>query len=325
MACLGSAQGNRFKEDYKKADGVVRKYIYDSGHNINVFLADGISKKDLIPFGSEKHKLYCLACSKIITAYIEDINILPFEPEELSIYSDFFDFEVEYIQHGILHASLPWKYTPEIILADKVAVSTDYEVKLFTEKYRFRPQDVIPRIMPRLTRLDKTVKPQKKILFAPSWRQYLIGPDIDGKWQPLEELFVNSDYFNGICNFLCSDKLIKLLEQQGYNLDFKLHPIFEVYRHCFNIKSDRIHIVDSAEPIEQYDIFITDFSSFTFDFLYLGRKIFSFIPDEMQFRSGMNGYREIESENIFIKINGEDDLDKLFDQQKPDNKLKFYE
>ena len=212
-----------------------------------------------------------------------------------------------------------------MILADKVTVSTDYEAKLFTEKYRFRPQDVIPKLMPRLANLDKSVKPQRRILFAPSWRQYLIDPDIDGKWQPLEQLFVESDYFKGITEFLNGEKLKTLLEQHGYSLDFKLHPIFEVYRHCFDVEAERVHMVDSAEPIGQYDIFITDFSSFAFDFLYLGRKVFSFIPDEMQFRSGMNGYREIESEEIFIKINGVDDTDKLFDQQRPNEKPEFYE
>lgn len=325
--CRGVGRDNgwyRFKRDRKKRDGVVRRYIYDGEQDIKKFLAFGIHEDELIPFGSEEHKLYCLACRKIVTAYIEDINILPFEAQELYLYSDFYDFEVEYIQHGILHASLPWKYTPEYILADKVAVSTDYEVKLFTEKYRFRPQDVIPKLMPRLARLNKYVIPHRRILFAPSWRQYLIGPDIDGKWQPMKELFVDSDYFKGICAFLRSDKLKAFLKEHRYTIDFKLHPIFEVYRDCFDVESERVRMVDSAEPIGQYDIFITDFSSFTFDFLYLGRKVFSFIPDEMQFRAGMNGYREVESEEIFIKINQIEDLVKLFDQHISGDKFKFF-
>ena len=108
--CRGVGKDNgwyRFKEERKKDDGVVRKYIYDGEQNAEIFLAEGINKKDLIPFGSAKHKLYCLACRRIVTAYIEDINILPFNEQELHLYSDFFDFEAEYIQHGVLHASLP--------------------------------------------------------------------------------------------------------------------------------------------------------------------------------------------------------------------------
>lgn len=326
--CRGVGRDNgwyRFREDCKKADGVVRKYIYDSEQGVEKFLDDGINKKDLIPFGSQKHRLYCLAARKIVTAYIEDINILPFKAEELHLYSDFFDFEVEYIQHGILHASLPWKYTPEMIIADKVAVSTDYEMKLFTEKYHFRPQDVIPRMMPRLTNLDKSVKPQKKILFAPSWRQYLIGPDIDGKWQPLEELFINSDYFKGITEFLSSEKLKTILEQHGYTLDFKPHPIFEVYRHCFDIESEQIHMINSAEPIGQYDIFVTDFSSFVFDFIYLGKKVFSFIPDKLQFECGMNSYREIEElSKSFCPDLSESNLEQLFEENAAIYNIKFF-
>jgi CDP-glycerol glycerophosphotransferase (TagB/SpsB family) len=49
-------------------------------------------------------------------------------------------------------------------------------------------------------------------------------------------------------------------------------------------------------------MFITDFSSFVFDFLYLGRTVFSYIPDEMQFRCGMNSYREIEPESAAALI-----------------------
>lgn len=326
--CRGVGKDNgwyRFRDDCKKDDGIVRKYIYDGKQSVDKLLADGIKTKDLIPFGSQKHKLYCLAARKIVTAYIEDINILPFKAEKIPLYSDFFDFEVEYIQHGILHASLPWKYTPEMIIADKVAVSTDYEMKLFTEKYHFRSEDIIPSIMPRLKNLDKTVQPKRKILFAPSWRQYLIGPDIDGKWQPLEELFVSSDYFKGITEFLTSGKLKTLLEQYGYTLDFKLHPIFETYHHCFDIESERVRMVNSADPIGQYSVFITDFSSFVFDFIYLGKKVFSFIPDKMQFECGMNSYREIEPlSRSFLKTITLSNVEELFENSNSNKGIIFY-
>ncbi len=326
--CRGVGRDNgwyRFKEDYFKADGVRRIYIYDDKMPQGEFAFPKIDKRDLVPFGSAEHKLYLLACKRIVTAYIEDINIFPFPAEELYLYSDFFDFEVEYIQHGILHASLPWKYTPEMITADKVTVSTDYEQKLFCEKYRFRKEDVIPRLMPRLKMLDVSAKPQKKILFAPSWRQYLIGPDIDGKWQPLKSLFISSDYFKNISDFLNSEKLDELLRQNDYTLDFKLHPIFEVYRDCFDIRSQRVKIVDTAVPIEQYEMFITDFSSFVFDFIYLGRKVFSFIPDKMQFECGMNAYREIEetSRKYLVELDPEN-LDRIFSEQNSYSSISFF-
>lgn len=45
---------------------------------------------------------------------------------------------------------------------------------------------------------------------------------------------------------------------------------------------------------EDYSVFITDFSSFSFDFVFLGRAIIYFVPDYMQFKSGMNQYRKLD-------------------------------
>lgn len=317
--CRGVEKDNgyyKFLEDHGKNDGITRKYIYDPENKNIKKLFNAAQRKDLIPFGGKRHKTYFLAAEKIFTAYIEDINLFPFPPYEFDLYSDFFGFEVLYLQHGILHGSLPWKYTPEMIFADKVFISTDYEQRLFTEKYHFRACDLIPERMPRLKLLDKSVKPEKKILFAPSWRQYLIGPDIDGVWQPEPDVFLQSDYYKNISMLLNSEVLEKLLEEKGFTLEFKLHPIFAAYQPLFEITNKYVKIVPQTDKIEKYEMFITDFSSFAFDFLYLGRKVFSFIPDEMQFKSGMNGYREIEEESkkMFTEIKNINDLNKVFEK-----------
>ena len=41
-------------------------------------------------------------------------------------------------------------------------------------------------------------------------------------------------------------------------------------------------------------MFITDYSSWVYDFVYLKRKILYFLPDEGFFSSGLNGYREVD-------------------------------
>lgn len=315
--CRGVEKDNgyyKFLKDHGKNDGIIRKYICDPTNKNLSKLFTKKQLKDVIPFGSRLHKIHFLAAEKIFTAYIEDINLFPFEPYEYDMYSDFFGFEVVYLQHGILHGSLPWKYTPEVIIADKVCVSTDYEQRLFAEKYHFRKADIMQEPMHRLTVLDRNAVPERRILFAPSWRQYLIGPDIDGVWQPLPEVFQNSDYFNRISELLNSKELEELLVKNDYMLDFKLHPIFACYEPLFELRNKRVRLVGETDSIEKYEKFITDFSSFAFDFLYLERDVYSFIPDEIQFRCGMNSYREIEpeSEKLFVKLRSINDLDKLF-------------
>lgn len=314
--CRGVEKDNgyyRFIEDFSKNDGIERYYIYDPEYNSSKSYLKNFSKEHksyLIPFGSRKHKIYTLAAKKLITAFVEDNNILPFEPWQYPMISDFFGFTVEYLQHGILHASVPWKYTPESVMADKIYISTEYERKLFVEKYHFRKEDLIIKSMPRWDKFDKFLKPKKMILFAPSWRKYLIGSNINGKWQPRKKLFETSDYYKNICKFLNSDYLHSWLSDNGYMIDFKLHPIFDVYKDMFVSQYENIHIVDMAENIEQYEMLITDISSFAFDFLFLGRKVFSYIPDKKQFYCGMNSYREIEPESYssFIKIESAEDF-----------------
>ncbi len=319
--CRGVEKDNgyyRFLADFPKQDGIDRYYVCDLDAGTQKRLLTRQQRKHVIPFGSPRHRVYALAAERIITAFIEDNNILPFEADELPMLSDFFGFTVEYLQHGVLHASVPWKYTPEVVMADKLCISTGYEKRLFTQKYHFRECDLLEKPMPRLLRLNRSSQPQKRILFAPSWREYLIGANIGGKWQPRREVFAESDYYRNICSFLHSETLRQWLTEHGYTLDFKLHPIFAVYSDLFDVNSECIRLVEKAEAIEQYEMFITDISSFVFDFLYLGRKVFSYIPDEMQFRCGMNTYREIEPESAasVIQINDAEDFCRAVDSGK---------
>ena len=51
-------------------------------------------------------------------------------------------------------------------------------------------------------------------------------------------------------------------------------------------------ILQGTVKEEEYAIFITDFSSYVFDFAYLGRSILYFFPDYEELSSGMSDYRD---------------------------------
>mgnify|MGYP003319000049 CR=1 FL=1 len=50
---------------------------------------------------------------KIITAFAEYNNYNPFHQQLWKYYNDAFKAEVIYLQHGVLHAFLPWKYSKD--------------------------------------------------------------------------------------------------------------------------------------------------------------------------------------------------------------------
>lgn len=296
--CKGVAYDNgyyQFCHDIKKNDGIERYYILNNEISfVEAYFSENL-KKYVVQFGSEQHKRLLIACEKIITAFIEETNIYPFTVGEKKFYTDLFHFEVIYLQHGILHAHLPWKYTPERSEIDKIIVSSYFEKENFQQVYHFREKDILPFGMPRFQYMKKTVKSTKRILLAPSWRQYLIGENKStGEWIPTKTRFLKSNFYLKIQEFLNHSKLHKMLEENDLYLDFKLHPIFKIYQDCFELISHRIVFADDTVKDEEYAIFVTDFSSFVFDFAYLEKPIVYFVPDYEEFLSGMNQYRELD-------------------------------
>ncbi len=295
--CAGVEKDNgyyQFCHDFGVNDGVTRYYVNANGEAENYSLFTSDQRSFIVNFKSNKHKALFLASKKIITAYIEEKNIVPFEKNELAYYCDISHAEIYYLQHGILHAHLPWKYAPGRIAADKIVVSSEFELKNFSRIYGFRQQDLLPVGMPRFNHINKNIKPQKRILFAPSWRNYLINEDTGNGWTTNEKFFAESDYFKIFNEFLSSERLGKFLEETDVYLDFKIHPIFKPYLHLFNVSDDHICLCNASINDEEYSLFITDFSSFVFDFAYLKRPIIYFVPDMPQFKSGMNQYWELD-------------------------------
>jgi len=299
----------QFLHDCRKRDGVIRYYVV-SDKRQEEYISD-IGEK--VEFGSNKHKRLIIKAEKIITAYIENNNIFPFEPSEYERYANRFHFETIYLQHGVLHINMPWKYSPERIIADKIVVSARIETELFV-KNGYEEKNLWKVMMPRFDELPRQSKGLKKIVYAPSWRSYLVGENVNNQWELLTNKYLASNFFNGIEAFVCSRELNELLKQYDYQLDIKMHPIFAGYSGLFEINSDNVHLVDEISE-EEYSLFITDFSSYMFDFIYMNVPVLAYIPDFDELRCGMNGYREIDFLNRInetdVAKNSEEIVDKI--------------
>jgi len=289
--CKGVAIDNglqQYLHDCNKMDGVVRYYVVSDKRQEKYIPVYG----NRVQFGSTLHRELVTRAEKIVTAYIENNNIFPFEPSEYEKYANKFYFETIYLQHGLLHIDMPWKYSPERIIADKVIISALHEVELF-KKNGFKEENLWKIMMPRFDVLPLKARNLKKIVYAPSWRSYLVGDNIDNKWKIPIKKYITSNFFIGMQEFICSSKLDLLLEEYGYQLDIKLHPIFAECSDLIKISSN--HISFKNEIVEdEYSLFITDFSSYMFDFIYMKVPIISFIPDFDELKCGMNGYRDID-------------------------------
>lgn len=293
--CKGVYKDNgylQFVHDFGQEDGVEKYYVLNNDWDICQELFTEEQRSYVIPFGSEQHKmLYCLA-EQIITAYIEKNNYQPFTDQE---YSQVMDVSVmpyiTYLQHGVYHAVIPWKYSLDRLQADRKVISARIEHRQDLDTHCFTEEQELIAGMPRYDFMDPGKKPGRKILYAPSWRKYLVGMK-DKEWVTREDLFLASKFYQETSKFLQDPVLLACLKEQGYTLDFKLHPILMRYAGLYQLEDAVVRIADTEVREEEYAIFITDFSSYVFDFAYLGRAILYFFPDGDEIRSGMSDYRE---------------------------------
>ena len=276
----------QFLHDFSIDDGVERYYIIDGLKDRSKYF-NSKQRANLVEFKSIKHKLLFLNCNKILTSFNSVSIISPFGDMPLKWYSDITDYEVIYLQHGILHANLPLLYSKERANVNKIVVSSEFEIKNFKEIYNFKEKDLIPTGMPRFDSIDMSKKHENRILFSPSWRKNLIGDYVNNTRDLFEDKFLASPFFNRINEFLNSEKLAELLEKYDLTLDFKNHPIFSPYDHCFTINNPRVNIMNETVEMQKYALMITDYSSIVFDFVYLHRPIVYFVPDYELFKAGV--------------------------------------
>lgn len=293
----GIENGNaylQFLHDINQNDGINRFYITkdDQGTITRMFAKE--QRNHVLGFASARHRLLHLRASRIIASHIEHANWCPFAAKTMRGLADLIHYDIIYLQHGVLHAHMPWKYSADRLPADYEVVSTTFEESNLTSNYRFAPSRLIPSGMPRYDRIDAQAPAKRKILLAPSWRKYLVSEQPGLRFEAKEGAFASSSFWRETHALLSNPLLASQLEQYGFELDVKLHPIFSVYRSFFEpLQTDRIHLADSVRESD-YAIVITDWSSWVYDFVYLKRAILYFVPDHQEFRAGMNGYHELD-------------------------------
>lgn len=293
--CKGVYKDNgylQFVHDFGQQDGVEKYYILNNDLETCRELFTPEQLPYVVAFGSEQHKLlYCVA-EQVITAYIEKNNYLPFTDFEYSCVMDVATMPlITYLQHGVYHAFIPWKYSLDRLQVDLKVISSPVEREQDLTTHCFTRKQELAACMPRYDFIDHRAKPAKRILYAPSWRKYLVGME-NHTWITREDLFVQSRFYQETSRFLQDTKLIAYMKRHGYTLDFKLHPILMRYAHLYAVDGEVVRMASDSVKEEEYAIFITDFSSYVFDFAYLGRSILYFLADYDEFRSGMSDYRQ---------------------------------
>ena len=283
----------QFKHDFSKKDGIKRYYIYDDKLETIKDKFTTEEQKYLVKYKTTKHKQLFTNCALLITSFCDEVTYSPFG-KNTSRYLDIIKHKLVYLQHGVLHANLQLMYGKEFTRVNKFVISSDFEEKNLTENYSYLEQDLIKSGMPRLDEKEAEIKVQNKIIFAPTWRNYLVGPIANGERGLFKDKFLASAYYTKINEIISNKKLIKKLESNKITLDLKLHPIFKGYKDLFTTESKNVVVDCDNANLAEYKMFITDFSSFQFDFIKYDRPIIYFMPDPLEFKGGLHSYSELD-------------------------------
>ncbi len=284
----------QFKSDFYRNDGIERWYVIDGTEQYIDELFDEEQKKFIIKYGSRLHKMLYIAAEYIICSFSDYRPMIPFKNEEEQVmYRDIAKAKKIYLQHGVCHADLRYTQSAERYKVDKIVVSSQFEKDNFVNNYHYREQDIIPCGMPRYDHIDRKKKPLNRILFAPSWRSYLMERNNPGKREISESRLYNSEYFEKYMKFLTSEELNEILVENDLYLDAKLHQNMRDALQYFEFTMPRINLIIDDVDVADYKLFITDISSYVFDYAYLDRAILYFMPDKEKFDSGMNHYRKL--------------------------------
>ena len=117
---------------------------------------------------------------------------------------------------------------------------------------------------------------------------------------------ISSQYFNNIFNLILNRKLKAELKKSNIILYFTLHH--KVYvRYKYKIEDIKyikfIKVKNIIDYIEKSNLFITDFSSIIFDFIYQRKPIIIYIPDYNDTLININ-YKKSYFELIQLMKNG---------------------
>ena len=287
---------DQFKHDIKIKDGVKRYYI------LNDCDWDTLEEKFtpeerayVVKYGSLTHRKLYFSCEKLITSFSNLSNICPFGSVAFRWYTDLTRHEIIYLQHGLLHATLKNMYAKERCVIDRVVVSSSFEVENFVDNYGYDKEDLIGCGMPRYDFFRMGAEKKNRIVFSPSWRCNLIGTLKENTREELPEVFMASDFYKSVNEFLNSERLEQLLEKYDLYLDFKNHPIFKCYNSLFNVTNERVCLDGFETEQDEYRLMITDYSSIVFDSVYINCPIIYFVPDYDQFRAGVShSYRKLD-------------------------------
>ncbi|MDR1042567.1 MAG: glycosyltransferase [Clostridiales Family XIII bacterium] len=245
--------------------------------------------RNVIDYLSVKHMLYGVVCSVMASSeskthdyirYVSASIVKPLIQKTNHVY----------LKHGVFAikrvAPAPfWKQKSVLMTA-----VSEKEATIIRRYMRYERSRIAVTGGARVDYLTDTSEGRKEILLMPTIRiQLFYSGEAD---------FKASEYYRVYSSLLKSERLISLLKKYGYTLNFYLHPSFSQFEGLFRsddaaVKIMREDDVPVNELLMRCGMLITDYSSVTWDVLYMNKPILFFQYDLDLFLETSGSYMDM--------------------------------
>ena len=280
-----------FQKDCTRKDGIDRYLVLQDQEQYKR-AAEYSAKGSMIVFGSNTHKELYGITETIVTPDDRHAFYNPYDKSICECVSDLFGSQkIICVPDNVSIAYRPWTRAFDRVQTDLRLTYLADDRKQYLEDYGYTEDHIMKALPPKYGMFNQSAIPQKRILYMPGSRPYLVREIEDG-WIPDRKRFVSSVFYKETCTFLSDSFMREKLKEEGFRIDVMLPPELMCYRELYKEDSECIQFIDNLEQEEDYCALIFDITGIVYDFLYLKRHVACFVPDYQELKAGMNGFGE---------------------------------
>ncbi|WP_293728829.1 CDP-glycerol glycerophosphotransferase family protein [uncultured Phascolarctobacterium sp.] len=241
---------------------------------------------ETVEYGSLKHWILYLASSKKISSQKAGNPNAPIF-FVLEVYG-FLKNKRIFLQHGITINDGKWLYYN--VTKIRMFICGAYpEYEYILQKFGYPKENVFYTGFCRFDGLHNYSKSENIILIMPTWREWIQPGDYRLKKYEGTTVVQNTNYFMTWTDFI-KDRRIKIFaEKYGVKFIFFPHRNMQKYLQYFPLSNEYIKIAsanqfDVQDLMKRASLMITDYSSVSFDMIYMKKPVIYYQFDYQQYR-----------------------------------------
>ena len=188
--------------------------------------------------------------------------------------------------------------------------ASNYEKDIKLTEWGIPEEKLIVTGMARFDRFgpDRPAVEVKKVLIMLTWREWLFGLS--------DEEFLASDYFLNTVKLVNDKRMATLVSTYDLQVKVILHPFMKKFEHHFNglgaaggkVEFFSFNELSIGREVIEADMLLTDYSSISWDFLYMNKPIIFFTFDQEEFLEMRGSYLNLDTDLYGYKANTIDEV-----------------